>query len=311
MTSRLMIGVDVAKDLLQIAYAESAEEMQVVNRRPAIAAWLAQLPPGSGIAMEATGRYHLLLAELAHARGMCVYVLNPADLRHYARAVGMRGKTDRVDARLIARYLVHERTHLHPYAPPTAQQREIDQLLRRRATLTKSKTQLRLSLQGVAMCGRELRAVVQKLDAMIAKFDQRLNQLAQGQAADQARVESVVGIGPLTGVALTNLFARVPLRDADAAVAFVGFDPRAKDSGCHRGRRQLSKRGPAELRRLLFNGARSASKTKLWRPFYEALRVRGLSTTEATVILARKLLRIAFSIYRHGTTFDPARVAHA
>jgi transposase len=311
MTSLPMVGVDVAKDTLQITNAESAVELEVANRRAAIGAWLAQLPPGSCIAMEATGRYHLLLAELAHARGMLVYVLNPADLHHYARAVGLRGKTDRVDARLIARYLVHERTELHPYVPPTPQQREIDQLLRRRATLVNSKTQLRLSLQEVAMCGRELRAVLQRLDAMIAKFDRRLQQLAQGQAAAQARVESVVGIGPLTGVALTNLFARVPLRDADAAVAFVGFDPRAKDSGHCIGRRRLSKRGPADLRRLLFNGARSASKTKLWRPHYEALRARGLSTTEATVILARKLLRIAFSIYRYGTTFDPARIAHA
>src|SRR5438093_13694765 len=76
-----------------------------------------------------------------------------------------------------------------------------------------------------------------------------------------------------------------------------------------RGRRRLSKRGPAELRRLLFNGARSASKTKLWRPLYERYRARGLSTIEATVVLARKLVRVAFSIYRHGTTFDPARFA--
>ena len=311
MTSPLIVGVDVAKDTLQIAHAESVLELAVANRRAAIVAWLVQLPPGSCIAMEATGRYHLLLAELAHARGMLVYVLNPADLHHYARAVGLRGKTDRVDARLIARYLAHERAVLHPYVPPTAQQREIDQLLRRRATLVNSKTQLRLSLQDVALCGRELRGVVQRLDAMIAKFDQRLKQLAQLHAPAQARVESVVGIGPLTGVALINLFARVPLRNADAAVAFVGFDPRAKDSGHHTGRRRLSKRGPAELRRLLFNGARSASKTKLWRPHYDALRARGLSTTEATVILARKILRIAFSIYRHGTTFDPARIAHA
>ena len=311
MTTLRMIGVDVDKDKLQIAYADSEMQMEVSNRRAAITAWLKQLAPGSCIAMEATGRYHLLLAELAYARGMVVYVLNPSDLRHYARAVGLRGKTDRVDARLIGRYLAHERAELHAYVPPTAQQREIDQLLRRRATLVNSKTQLRLSLHDVPMCSRELRAVVKRLDAMIANFDRRLKQLAHGQAAAQARIESVVGIGPLGGVALTNLFTRVPQRDADAAVAFVGFDPRAKDSGRSIGRRRLSKRGPGELRRLLFNGARSASKTKLWRPFYDALRARGLSTTEATVILARKLLRIAFSIYRHGTTFDPTRIAHA
>ncbi len=312
MPSPLEIGVDVAKDCLQVAFANAAmPEQAVENRSAAIKAWLAKLPKGSRVAMEATGCYHQRLAELAHARGMIVYVLNPRDLRHYAHAVGARGKTDRVDARLIARYLVHEQAELRPYQPPTPAQREIDQLLRRRAQVVRAKTQLRASLHEVATCATDLRLVVKRLDRMIAKLDGRLAQLAKGQAAAQARVETVVGIGPLTGVALTNLFERVPLRNADVAVAFVGLDPRPKDSGQSTGRRRLSKRGPGELRRLLFNGARSASKTQLWRPQYQQLRARGLSTTEATLILARKLLRIAFSIHRHHATFDPARIAHA
>lgn len=311
MPSPLNFGVDVAMDTLQIASAHSPAELCLANRRSAISTWLAKLPRGSRIAMEATGRHHLLLAELAQAADMIVYVLNPCDLRHYARAVGLRGKTDRVDARLIARYLVREQAERHPYVPPTPVQREIDQLLRRRATLVNTKTRLQLSLHGVAGYAADLRVVLKRLQALIAKFDHRLRQLATHQAEAQRRVESVLGIGPLLGVALTNTFQRVPLSNGDAAVAFVGFDPRAKDSGQLIGRRRLSKRGPAELRRLLFNGARSASKTKLWRPLYERYRARGLSTTEATVILARKLVRIAFSIYRHGTTFDPTRLARA
>jgi len=309
MPTPLNFGIDVAKDTLQIAWAESPAELCLANRRRAIADWLAKLAPGSRIAMEATGRYHLLLAELAHAAGMIVYVLNPCDLLHYARAVGLRGKTDRVDDRLIGRYIVREHAELHPYVPPTPVQREIDQLLRRRATVVETKTRLRLSLHGMVGLDADLRIALKRLDGLITKLDQRLRQLATHQAESLRRVESVLGVGPLLGVALTNTFERVPLRNGDAAVAFVGFDPRAKDSGQCIGRRRLSKRGPAELRRLLFNGARSASKTKLWRPLYERYRARGLSTIEATVVLARKLVRVAFSIYRHGTTFDPARFA--
>lgn len=312
MPSALNVGVDVAKDSLRIAEADSSRaQVQLSNDRAAIRAWLATLPPGTRIAMEATGRYHQMLADLAHAAGMIVYVLNGHDLRHYARGIGLRGKTDRVDARLIARYLAHEGSHLHPYAPATPAQREIDQLLRRRATLVNTRTRLRLSLAGVAHCAADLRLIVKRLDSLIAKFDRRLHELAHGQAEAQQRLESVLGIGPLVGVALANTFSRVPMRNADSAVAFVGLDPRAKDSGQLVGRRRLSKRGPAELRRLLFNAARSASKTKLWHPIYARYRSRGLSTTEATVILARKLLRVAFSVYRHETTFDPERLVHA
>lgn len=312
MPSPLNVGVDVAKDSFQATCVGSPPQAwQVANRRAAIRAWLNRLPPGSRVAMEATGGYHQLLADLAHAQGMSVYVLNPCDLRHYAQAVGIRGKTDRVDAAVIARYLEREHAALHRYWPPTPAQRQIDCLLRRRATVVASKTQLRLSLDGVTGCGRELRAVLKRLDAIIAKIDARLTHFAKGQAEAQQRVQSVLGIGPLVGVALTNLFTRVPLRNGDTAVAFVGLDPRPKDSGRFIGRRRLSKRGPAELRRLLFNAARSASKTTLWRPLYERYRARGLSSTEATVILARKLLRVAYSIYRHGITFDPERFAHA
>jgi transposase len=312
MPSPVDVGVDVAKDQLQMAYAaRCALPVCVANRRAAIMTWLECLPPGSRIAMESTGGYHQQLADLAHTRGMIVYVLNAHDVWHYARGIGARGKTDRIDAEVILRYLVNEHVRLHAYTPPTAQQREIDQLLRRRATVVNSKTSLQLSFQGLSGWTKQWRATAKKLDGLIGQIDRRLRELAQHQAEAQTRVQSIVGVGPLVGTALTNLFSRVPLRNANAAVAFVGLDPRAKESGQFRGRRFLSKRGPGELRRLLFNAARSASKTKLWRPLYQCYRARGLSTTEATVILARKLLRIAFSISRHGGVFDAAKLKQA
>ena len=291
--------------------ADAATQHRVANQRGADPRLAGAAAPGSRVAMEATGGYHRVLADLAHAQGMRVYVLNPCDLRHYARAVGIRGKTDKVDATVIARYLEREGGTLHCYLPPTPAQRQIDGLLRRRATVVASKTQLRLTCTAspaapVSWAPCSSTWMPSSPRSTIAWSDS-----ATVQAAAQQRVQSVLGIGPLVGVALTILFTRVPLRDGDAAVAFVGLDPRAKDSGQHTGRRRLSGRGPAELRRLLFNAARSASKTKLWRPLYERYRARGLSTTEATVILARKLLRVAFSIYRHGTTFKPDRFAHA
>jgi transposase len=75
-----------------------------------------------------------------------------------------------------------------------------------------------------------------------------------------------------------------------------------------RGKRRLSKRGPTELRRLLYLAALSAIKTKTWRPLYEHYRAKGLSSTGALVILARRIARTAWSIYAYKTEFDPARL---
>jgi len=119
------------------------------------------------------------------------------------------------------------------------------------------------------------------------------------------------GVGAVVGSILVNALERVPLRSADAFVAFTGLDPRAMESGQYRGRRRLSKRGPSELRRLLYLAAMSASKTKTWQPLYDHYRAKGLSSTTALVILARRIARTAWSIYTHKTEFDPKRLTSA
>ena len=119
------------------------------------------------------------------------------------------------------------------------------------------------------------------------------------------------GVGAVVGSILVNALERVPLRSADAFVAFTGLDPRPMESGQYRGRRRLSKRGPSELRRLLYLAAMSASKTKTWQPLYDHYRAKGLSSTTALVILARRIARTAWSIYTHKTEFDPKRLTSA
>lgn len=95
---------------------------------------------------------------------------------------------------------------------------------------------------------------------------------------------------------LVNTLERVHPQSPDAFVAFTGLDPRPMDSGQHRGRRRLSKRGPAEPRRLLYLAAMSTAKTKTWKPIYEHYRAKGLSSTATLVILARRIARTAWKI---------------
>lgn len=149
---------------------------------------------------------------------------------------------------------------------------------------------------------------------MIARIDAELNRVMTLQPERQAayrRLQTLVGVGPWVAAGLLSLLERVPLTHGDAFIAFLGLDPRPQDSGQRVGRRRLSKRGPSELRRLLYNAASSASKSKLWKPWYEYYRGKGLSSTAALVVIARKIARIAFSLYRHNTSFDPSRLAFA
>lgn len=218
-------GVDVAKDTVVVACAEQHfPGHEIRNQRTALRTWLKSLPAGSRLGLESTKTYHEVLADLAHAHGPTVFLLNPMETRHYAKAMGARAKTDRVDATLLARLVAQEYQCLRPYTPPTATQRQLDRLIRRRAKLVRIKGMLKLTMNNLSGFASDVKAVLQKLDALLARLDATMATLAArapGHRDAQPRIETIVGVGPLVGLSLTNTLERVPFRNADAFVAFI------------------------------------------------------------------------------------------
>jgi transposase len=312
-TEVLNIGADIAKDEIVVACSQgSFPARTLANQRTALLAFLKGLPAGSRIGVESTGTYHELFANVAHQLGFIVFVLNPKDARHYAKAVGLRGKTDRVDAELIARMIAHEHTKLHTWIPPTPEQREMARLIKRRAKLSSLRQALSMSLKGLDGFAADLKVLRARFDQIVARIDERVKALVEASPDRQQHVthlRTIDGVGQVVSAALVNTLERAPLKSADAFVAFTGLDPRPDDSGQHRGKRRLSKRGPAELRRLLYVAAMSAKKSKAWKPLFEHYRAKGLSSTAALVILARRIARTAWSMYTYRTEFDPVRLA--
>jgi transposase len=310
MQEALDIGIDVAKAELVVGVAGRPDhDCVLANTQPQIELWLDQIPAGSRLAVESTGRYHAQLVDLAQARGLTVYVLNARDVHYYARALGQRGKTDRTDAQVISRYLHEHHAHLHPFiaGDPVAQQ--IDHLLQRRERIVVHHDALKRSLR--ELDGLQATAtLLHDFEALLGVIDQCIAVLIAsepGRASAARLLRSIPGIGPLGSALLSGLFQRIPFTRSDAVVAFSGLDPRPLDSGQKRGRRRLSKRGSPLLRRTLFMAAFSASRSRVFKPFYQALRARGLASTEAFVILARKLLRIAFAVWKTQTVFEPTK----
>jgi transposase len=310
MQSILDLGADVDSRFVVVACAAgSFRPQRIANTRKDILAWLQTVPRGSRLAMESTGGYQQLLADLGQRVGMQVFVINPRDLRRYAQGIGRRGKTDRMDAEVIARYVAREHSELHAYVPPSPAQRRLTQLMGRRAKLVQIKGSIDQSLRGLPALRSEAKRLIAGIDRLIARVELMMQQtLEQIPAAREAaeHIATITGFGPLGSTCLGHSFTRLPYANSDAVVASSGLDPRPEDSGQKHGRRRLSKQGPAEQRRILFNCARSAARTKLWQPYYQAQLAKGLSATAATVILARKMLRVAFAVYKHGQPFNPS-----
>jgi transposase len=300
-------AADVSKrELVIAAYPGGGDVISVTNATVAITAWLDTLPASSVIAMEATGTYHRRLAALAHERGLVVYVINPRDVYYYARAMGARGKTDVTDARLLARYVAHEQAHLHRYVPPSPRSEQLTTLLERRALLVRTRQALKQSLAELPALDAEKHTALNALEALIKAIDRELAQLNGSDPPTTqlvTRLRTISGVGPLVATLLAALFQRFAFRHADALIAYVGLDPRPDESGQHHGRRRLSKRGHPEWRRLLVAAAMSAARTQAWRDYVALQRAKALPATAVHVILARKLLRTAFALYKNGKEF--------
>ena len=307
----LYIGVDVSKAELVIAMGADRGPITIANDPQAISNWLGQIPAQALIAMESTGRYHGLLAHLASQGGLTVFVLNARDVFFYARALGTRAKTDGVDAGVIARYLAEHHARLHPWQAGSALQVRLQELLTRRAQVVVHRSALRQVFTGIELRGAQTTSLQSAFDALLESIDEQVQALIASDPAmaqGSARLRTITGIGPQTSALLATLLSRVKFANADALVAYSGLDPRPNDSGTKRGRRRLSKKGPALLRRQMYLAGFAASHSKALKPLYQSIRAKGFSTTEALVILGRKLLRVAFAVWNGNEAFDPARL---
>ena len=301
-----IVGVDVAKNELVIYQAELDLLETITNDKAAIKKWLKALPTPVDLAIESTNIYHLEFADLAHEAGCTIYMVGGYELSHYRKGVKIRAKTDALDAKLLARYLKNEYEELHPWIPPSPLYRRLLSLFRRRAALVQARVGLVQSWANEPLLKTafaEQLASMRRLEILVEKMiNDHLNEA--GLLAQLKRCMKVEGIGFLTGARLIAAFQRGDFRNADAFIAFLGMDLRVSKSGQKDGRRSLTKRGDPEARRLLHNAAMSASRTPSWKGFYEEQRARGFSTTQALVILARKLARVVFALLKGQSEYQ-------
>ncbi|MGH8157812.1 MAG: IS110 family transposase [Rhodanobacter sp.] len=302
-----LIGADVAKATLAIALSDTLPVITLANDTKTIRTWLKSLDGTVCLAVEATNIFHLTLIEQAHALGHTVYVVDGYRLKQYRESIGGRAKTDVTDARLLLRYLTHERADLRPWSPPPKGYATLQRLLRRRALLAQTQTTLRQSLADLPELKAASAALLRHIERVDALIRKRLCKtlVELGWQSEAQRCQAIEGIGPVTSAALTMIYHRGAFASADAFIAFMGMDVRVRDSGTFRGRRKLTKRGDPELRRLLYMAAMTARRSVTWQGFYDRALARGMTSTQTLVALGRKLARIAFALLKSGSDYQP------
>ena len=302
----MTLGVDVSKDFL-VTSDPKGKMGNIPNSKEAVIDMLRSLEPGSTVAMEATGRYHKTLANMAFSQGFRTIVFNPKDVLHFARSTSPRAKTDRVDAKVIARFALAKDDHI-PYQPTPEIADNLKNLVRTRRSLVDSRTSFENQLSECPQAADYLKPAIDGLAASIAKLDRELASLA-GTLPEHGLLIEIPGIGPLTSAYSLGLLQSGVFHTSDSFVAFIGLDIKVKESGKKVGRACLSKRGDPEARRLLFLAACAAVRGPgPFRELYLRYQKHGLSKTAAIVAVARKLARTIWAIYGKKHPYRPERV---
>jgi transposase len=258
--------------------------------------------------VEATGGYERALVEAFHAADLAVAVVNPKRVRCYAKALGILAKTDRLDARVIARYGQDVRPR--PAAPVTPERRDLIELLAYRSQLASeiaARTQQKRLYTSAAMIARadtaiaRLRQEKRELDREIARM------LEAGEVLkDRASLLlSVCGIGAVVAAVLLAFLPELGRLTAKEIASLAGLAPMARDSGQRRGRRHIGD-GRTKVRHALYMAVVAALKNNAHlRGVYDRLIKAGKPVKVAMVAVMRKLLVMLNAMLRDGETWEP------
>lgn len=312
MPEPLVVGIDVSKDRLDLALTPTLTPQSapppamVANDAAGHAMLVAALKPLAPrlIVLEATGGYHRLLVAALAAAGLPVVVVNPRQVRDFARASGVLAKTDAIDAAVLARF--GER--INPPIRPLADEETtlLADLLARRRQLVELRTaegnrrqqahqrQVRLSID----------AVLKTIDRQIALIEEEIDERIKGSPVWQQKVElltSVPGVGETTARTLLASLPELGTVSRQTIAMLAGVAPINRDSGARRGTRSVWG-GRAAPRSALYMAALVAARfNPVLRGYYQRLVAAGKAKKVALIAVLRKLLVTLNAMLRTGT----------
>ena len=308
-TPSVVVGIDVSKAHLDVAVRPSGEPVRVPYDATGITTVIARLSPmrPTRIVVEATGGLERPLVRALVDAALPVIVVNPRQIRDFAKATGQLAKTDTLDAQVLARFAEVIQPTLR--ALPDPQTQELAALLARRRQI--------LAMQGAEhhrldrapdRVRKRIEAHLRWLRAELARLDEELDDRIQQSPVWRAREEllqSVPGVGPVMSRTVVAELPELGTLNRKQIAALVGVAPFNRDSGRWRGRRCIWG-GRAPVRTALYMAALVATR---WNPvirqFYQRLRAAGKAPKVALVAAMRKLLTMLNAMVHAGTPWQP------
>jgi transposase len=307
----IIVGIDVSKDRLDIALRPSGEAF-AVERNPAslelLAARLTALSPLI-VALEATGGFETIAAAALAGAGLPVVVVNPAQIRSFAKALGQRAKTDPIDAAVIAHFA--EATKPEPRPLPDVETQLLADLIARRRQIVEMIGAERQREKRVTM-PRLKKSIARLLKALaneLSSLDHDIDDAVRGSPAWREKEDllaSVPGVGPVISRTLIAELPELGSLGRKQIASLAGLAPFTRQSGQWRGKSFIGG-GRTVVRTALFMGAMVAKRhNPILKAFFDRLVAAGKPKMVALVAVARKLLTILNAILRENRRWQNA-----
>jgi transposase len=304
-TPSVCVGIDISKARLDVALRPSGEPFSVTYDGNGIATVLARLSqwPPTRIVLEATGGLERPLLRALVDAALPVIVVNPRQVRDFAKATGRWAKTDALDAQVLARFAEVIQPVVRTLPDPQTEELAAVLARRRQVLAMQHAEQMRLDRATPSVHKRivvHLRWLTAELARLDTDLDDRIHQSPVWREREDL-LQSVPGIGPVMSRTVLAELPELGRLNRKQIAALVGVAPFNRDSGRLRGRRTIWG-GRASVRRALYMAALVATR---WNPvirtFYQRLRTAGKSPKVALVAAMRKLLTILNAMVHHGT----------
>jgi transposase len=310
MGSGLYVGIDVSKARLDVAFGKGGAVAEFANSEEGIGQLAARLAesPAELVVLEATGGYEGLVAGVLAGHGVPVAVVNPRQVRDFAKATGVLAKTDRVDARVLAHFAEAVRPEVRPL--PSAEALELEALVTRRRQIVDMLT-MEKNRRGIVVSAR-MRKGIDKHIAWLEEALRRANddidktiRTSKAWKEQEDLLRSVPGIGPITARTLLAELPELGKLNRKKIAMLVGVAPLNRDSGTIQGQR-TTWGGRASVRAVLYMATQTATRCNPQiRQTYRALIKRGKKPKVALVACLRKLLTILTALVRDRRPWSP------
>ena len=314
-TSHAYVGIDVAKHSLDVCLLSEDRCFTTSNDATGFQQLLEALPAVGTclVVIEATGGYQRRVVAALTTAGHQVAMVNPRQVRDFARGLGILAKTDRLDARVIARF--GQQAHPRPVEIGSEKQAELRELVTRRRQLIELRTaeQNRLETTTTKIVRKNVRHLIEELNKQIRQFEEAIGELLESEpdlSCKAALLETVPGVGPVT---ITSLLVDLPelgRLHRQQVAALVGLAPFNRDSGKFHGRRAIWG-GRAAVRSVLYMAALTARRSNpLIRAFAQRLEAAGKPFKVVLTACMRKLLVILNTMLKNNIPWNSNFAPH-